>query len=278
MLTRVVTFTVGDRPDLVVRTHLALVSALAWAPAGCEIALVTDRPDLYGWFAGRIRLLPVGTATLDEWKGPHQDFWRSKLMAVRHAAAQGPAHLLYVDSDTLTRRPLHEMVASLEAGDVFLHAHERDLARGTRRGDRRMWRDLNGRTAAGFTFTAPCHMWNAGVIGLPAARRDRLERALALYDGLASTGFRDWLTEQLSLSVSLHETGRLRAAAPWITHYWGNKDGYLPDLEAQLGLFRRTMDPEAAAAHVRANPVEHPVLVRRRWWSRLLGRRLARRR
>ena len=139
-----------------------------------------------------------------------------------------------------------------------------------------MWRDLKGRTAAGLTFTAPCHLWNAGVIGLPAARHDRLERALALYDGLAGTGFRHWLTEQLSLSVSLQEAGRLREAAPWITHYWGNKDGYLPDLEAQLALFRRAMDPEAAAAHVRAHPIAHAVRVRRCWWSRLLGQRLAR--
>jgi hypothetical protein len=277
VLTRVFTFTVGDAHELVARTHLALLSALAWAPPGTEVVLVTDRPAQYAWLGRRIRLCVVDGDQLRAWRGAHDFFWRAKLMAILHVAEEAPGPLLYLDSDTLVRRPLDDLFAALAAGDVLLHAYEHDLARARRRGDRRLWRALRGRTAAGTTFAPPCPMWNAGVVGVGAGRLDRLARARELCDALLASGVGHWLVEQLAFCVSLGETGRLRAAEPWITHYWGNKDGFQPAIDAQLASFLcASLDPDAAALHVRRHPIHRPVRVHGRWWRKLLAAAAAR--
>lgn len=276
MLTRIFTFTVGDRHDIVARTYLALLSAIAWAPREAEVALVTDRPGLYRWFGDRLRLYPIDAATVRAWRGRHDYFWRAKMQSLIYAAAQSPANILYLDSDVLVRKPLDDLVTAVEGGDVFLHVEEQDLAKAKRRGDRRMWRNLRGRTAAEVTFADSCPMWNAGVIAVGAERHALLERGLEILDALNDGGFDHWLAEQLSVGVALRETKRIRPAEAWMTHYWGNKEGYQPDIDQQLVHFLCCgMGVDEAAAYVREHPILKPVLVRRsRWWQKAL-RRLA---
>lgn len=266
MLTRYVTLSLGERHDLTARAHLALLAAMAHAPQPAEFCLVTDRPELFRWFGDRLRLLIVDPDTLTRWKGRHGFFWRVELMTVVHAAAQGPAHVVYLDSDVLARRSLEGLVTGLAAGEVFMHLHEQDLATARRAGDRRLWRLVRGREG----FAAPCPMWNAGVIAVGADNHAVLDRALASLDSLMDAGVHHTLVEQLAISATFAATGRLKAAAGLMDHFWSNKEGYGRDIDRQLAeILYRGLDVEAAIAYVRAHPIIRPLVVRRRWWNRL---------
>jgi len=270
MLTRYVTLSLGERHDLTARAHLALLAVMAHAPQPAEFCIVTDKPELYRWFGDRLRLLVVDGPTLTAWKGRHDFFWRVELMTVVHAAAQGPAHVVYLDSDVLARKPLEPLVEGLAAGDVFMHLHEHDLASARRAGDRRLWRQIDGRDAAGVRFAAPCPMWNAGVIAVGAGNHAVLDRALAALDRLMDDGIRHNLVEQLAISAAFAASGRLRPADAWLDHFWSNKDGYGREIDRQLAeIHYRGMDVDTAVAYVRANPILRPLAVRKRWWNRL---------
>ena len=180
MLTRYVTLSLGDRHDLTARAHLALLNAMAWAPAPAEFCIVTDRPELFAWFGDRLRMLAVDAPTLKQWRGKHDFFWRIELMTVVHTAAQGPANVVYIDSDVLIRKPLNDLVAGLESGAVFMHLLEQDLAAATRAGDRRLWSLLRAREIGGVRFAQTCPMWNAGLIAVGSGNHQVLAQAMTL--------------------------------------------------------------------------------------------------
>ncbi len=268
MNTRFVTLSLGERHDLTARAHLSILTVMAWAPPGCEFCIVTDRPDLFAWFGDRLRTLAVDAATLRAWRGKHDFFWRVELMTVVHAAAQGPGNVVYHDSDVLMRRELTDLCAALSSGDVFMHEHEYDLAASRRAGQRRLWRQLAGRKVP-----PPCPMWNAGLIAVGAGNHAVLDQALITLDRLMDDGVAHTLVEQLAISQAFAATGRLRAGQPWMDHFWSNKDGYAVAIDRQLAqILTRRLDVETAIALVRAEPILLPLVVRRRWWSKLLIR------
>jgi hypothetical protein len=265
--TRFVTLSLGERHDLTARAHLSILSAMAWAPAGSEFCIVTDRPDLFGWFGSRLRILAVDAATVRGWRGRHDFFWRVELMTVVHAAAQGPAHVVYHDSDVLMRRDLSDLCDALASGDVFMHEHEYDLASSRRAGQRRLWRQVSGR------IPAPCPMWNAGLIAVGAANHGVLDEALRTLDRLMDDGVAHTLIEQLAISLAFAATGRLRDGRGWMDHFWSNKEGYAVAIDRQLAqILTRGLDVDAAVALVRREPILLPLVVRKRWWSKLLIR------
>ena len=271
MLTRYVTLSVGDRHDLTARAHLAVLAMMAHAPQPAEICIVTDRPELFRWFGERLRLLIIDAATLAAWKGRHDFFWRVELMTVVHTAAQGPAHVVYFDSDVLARASLAPLVEGLASGDVFMHLHEHNMASRRCSGDRQLWRQMVGREAGGVHFSAPCPMWNAGVIAVGAANHPLLGRALGALDGLMDGGIHHNMIEQLAISTVFAATGRLRPAAQWLDHFWENKAGYSREIDRQLAeIHYRGMSVDDAVSYVHSHPIIRPLRVRRRWWNRLL--------
>src|SRR5256885_2131931 len=79
---------------------------------------------------------------------------------------------------------LAPMVARIEAGEVAMHEPEQRLAAGKRRGDRALYALTGGRSWGGLPVDATTVMWNAGVVGVGAGRRDAVDRALAACDTL----------------------------------------------------------------------------------------------
>lgn len=273
MLNRFVTLSVGGKPDLTAWAHVSILSAMAWAPAGSEFCVVTDQPESFGWFGDRIKILHVDNATLRDWRGRHNFFWRVELMCVVHAAAQGPANIIYHDSDVLMRKDLASLCAALNEGDVFMHEHEYELSTARRQGQKRLWKQIGQRDVAGFHFAAPCAMWNAGLIAVGAQNHGLLIQALTLLDDLMDDGVHHTLVEQLAISTVFRATGRLRQGRPWMDHFWANKDGYAVAMDRQLAqILTLGLDVDSAAAMVRREPVELPMVVRKRWWSIMLAR------
>lgn len=273
MLNRFVTLAVGGQHDLTAWAHISILSAMAWAPPDSEFCVVTDHPESFGWFGDRIKILRVDAATLREWRGRHDFFWRIELMCVVHAAAQGPANIIYHDSDVLMRTDLANLCSALTDGDVLMHEFEYELSTAKRRGQRRLWRQVAGREVAGFQLTAPCTMWNAGLIAVGSANHALLHRALVLLDDLMDEGVRHNLVEQLAISTVFGATARLRQGRPWMDHFWANKDGYAVAIDRQLAqILTLGFDVDSAISMVRREPIVLPLVVRKRWWSILLAR------
>lgn len=263
----------GDRHDILARAWLSILTVLAWAPPGSRIAIVTDQPQRFAWFGDRLEVVTVDPATVKEWRGKHDFFWRVKLMSVLRLAELGPAHLIYLDTDVLVRKPLDDLVQALEAGDVFMHEREYDLSRSRRSGQVRLWKMVRGLQAGGLTVGSPCPMWNAGLVAVGAQHVGLLKRALDTCDGLMDQGVQHALTEQLSFSMALGSTGRFREGKAWMDHFWSNKDGYGAAIDRQLAhILIDRLDVDAAVAYVRANPILLPLVVRKRWWTKLLLR------
>jgi hypothetical protein len=261
-------FAFGDDNAVHSQAYLAILSLMAHAPADCEFVMVTDRPDNYHWFAGALTVLPVDASTLASWRGPHNFFWRMKMMAIRTAAGQDRVNLIYVDSDVVARRSLAPLCAALSQGSVFMHVQETVLAASRRRGQRILASRLANQTFSGFRITADTAMWNAGVVAVAAAHLHLLDDAIALCDALCAQ-VTDILLEQLSYSVALASTGALGPADGWIDHYWGNKRGYLESGNALLSaILIQQRSVEQAVALIRDHPINRPVSVRRRWWNR----------
>ena len=89
-----------------------------------------------------------------------------------------------------------------------------------------MWQQVRQQTFGGVRLHEDHVMWNAGVVGIPAARAAAsIALALRLCDDMSRQQVTPRLIEQLALSVALAETGPLQAAAPYIGHYWSTKAG-----------------------------------------------------
>ena len=269
MTARFLTFSLGDEPGYTARAHFAMLAMMAQAPAGSEFLLITDRPQHFRWFGDRVRVSGIDAATLRSWRGPQDFFWRIEIEVLRHAASFGPADLVYFDSDVLARRPVDELVQALGAGDVFMHLHEHDLASSPRRGQRELWHLVQSRIIAGSPVIPPAPMWNAGVMAVGQQNLALIDRVLAACDELTAAGITHFLTEQFAYSHVFAATGRLRAASPWMDHFWGNKPGYDQDIYQQLALIHcRGLSVSEAVAFVRDHPIVRPLMVRRRWWNR----------
>jgi hypothetical protein len=276
VLTRWLLMTFGDGDEHYAQAHLAALSLLAYAPEPREIVLATDRPQRFAWLsqAPGVRVAALDAATLERWKGAHGFFWRIKIELIRSHLAEGAA-LAYVDSDTIARRDLAPLVAALAGGAAMMHEREQPLAGSRRRGDRALWRGLGGRTFAGLAVDEAATMWNAGVVAVGPEGAPLIAHALEACDAFCAAIGTHSLNEQFAISLSLSSSGRLQAAREWIDHYWGNKPDHLVAIGRLLGrALGDGLDPLAAAALVRARPIQLPLHVKRPWWKKALARKL----
>jgi hypothetical protein len=268
-LTRYVTLAYGSAPELYRQSLMLLTSLVAYAPEPFDLVVATDRPECYAWFGTRVEIEFLDAKRLDAWRGPRPFSMRQKLELARLASAPNrnpPADAtVLLDADVVALQPLRAFVEQLRAGSLFMHKKEYVLSSSRRRGNRELWSSLRRlpAAAAGNGFRHDDAMWNSGVLALPAADRGLLDSALAMYDALGAAGVRHFATEQLVEGIVLGRTGRLKPAAPWFAHYWGNKPGYDVEISRRLAdAFIEGLTVKDAAARYRDNPIELPVEIR----------------
>jgi hypothetical protein len=267
-LVRYVTLAYGGRADVYRQSLMLLTSLVAHAPDPFELVVATDRPECYVWFGTRVEIEYLDAARLEAWRGPRPFSMRQKLELARLASEVDrkprAAAMVLLDADVIARRSLHDFVERLVAGRLFMHRKEYVLSESRRRGNRELWASLRRVPAAIATdFRRDDAMWNSGVLAVPAADRELLDSALAMYDALGDSGVRHFATEQLVEGVVLGRTGRLEPADPWFTHYWGNKPGYDAEIARRLAdAFVEGLTVTEAAARFRESPIDLPVEVR----------------
>ena len=277
MTVRYATLAYGDRDQIYRQASMLLLSLIAYAGEPRELVVATDHPEHFEWFDGLIRVHRITAQELEEWRGRDKFSMRQKLEVARVVAPESGA-LVLLDTDTIATRNLKPLVDGLAAGNVFLHRREFELGRTRRRGNLALWKEISTRTFAGWYFRPGDAMWNSGVIGMPAADIELVDQALLLYDAIAEAGIRHFATEQLVVGQVLGRTQRLREAAAWITHYWGNKARWDQEIAGRLDAAHAAgISPVDAAQALRRNPVSLPAEVRpgkfTKLWNWLLTRR-----
>ncbi len=266
-----VTFAIGDRRSVHRQANFAALSILARSPEGRppSIHIVTDEPGHYRWLERRVTIVPVGSATLTEWIGPHKFFWRIKLCAMQYVIVQSPGNLIYVDSDVVCRAPLQPLFDALAAGATFMHKLEYSLhAKGGRAG--KLWKKGRGKQFGRFEIDERSRMWNAGVVALPGElAQSRVTDALECTDAMSAAGIGGLLLEQCSLSLSLDRNADLLAAEPWFIHYWGNKTAWNALIAGFLSdALVRHVSIEDVCAQLRELELALPEVIRRTRFER----------
>ena len=241
---------------------MLLVSLLAYAPEPRQLMVLTDRPERFEWFGDRITIRRIDSLELESWRGPAPFSMRQKIEAAL-AAMPSTGALALLDADTLAAADLRPFVDALAAGTLLMHKREFELGARGRRGNRELWGQLRDRSFGRWRFEPTDAMWNSGVIALRTDDAPLMRDALELYDALARGGVRHFATEQLAVGRILGRTGRLAEACDWITHYWGNKAAFDPEITARLAdAARAGMTPTDAAEQLRRQPIALPAEAR----------------
>lgn len=190
-----------------------------------RIYVVTDSPAVYDNVPG-INIISVNSREIAEWKGKHNFFWRSKIMAMRMIAEKYPNdHLMYLDGDTFLKGSLDRVKTALDEGKAMMHLDEGCPGTRKRYGHYKMWEQINGNTFGGITIDSNYHMWNAGVVAISAKNlKSTLDTAISVCDDMLDAGVEQVVIEQYALSVGLYTHGKeMLAAERIISHYWHYK-------------------------------------------------------
>lgn len=208
------------------QANFAILSFLPYQTELHRIYVFTDYPEFYQHLQEYVQVVTVTQEQLTEWKGPHNFFWRVKIKAIEQLIQRHPQQpVMYLDSDVFLYRNPQELMAQLTAGTAFMHLREGKLSALKSKTEKRMWAQVNGMDFGSFRINARHHMWNAGVVTIPARQnQEAIQLALQICDNMCAQQVTPRLIEQFALSVALEETYDLQEAKPWIAHYWGNKD------------------------------------------------------
>ena len=234
------------------QANFSMLSFLKQPEKLAGITVVTDAPAFYRHLAAHVQVMAVDAATLHDWRGEFDFFWRIKIKALEAVARRQPGQaLLYLDSDTFLHGSLPELARRLTEGEAFMHEREGALAQLRSKTDRRMWQQVRQRDFGGLRIDEGHAMWNAGVVGIPAGQAAAtIALALRLCDDFSRAHVTPRLIEQFALSVALAETGKLQPARPYIAHYWSTKSEWNEHIAAFLlesHLQQRTVAEEIEA-------------------------------
>ena len=276
MKTRYVVLAYGEDELPFRQAWLLFVSLAAYADPLSEFVALTDHPERFRWFRGAVKADSLPADQLRAWRRGDSG-WRHKLEAERAMIPPGDGALVLLDSDIVAVQALGPFADELHGGAVYLHKPEYVIGASRRRGNRRMWEALRDRSFGAWRVLPTDVMWNAGVVALRSEDAFLVADALVMHDAIATAGADHPFLEQLATSVVFGRTQRVKPAAPYFVHYWGNKEGW--DVEIRRRMARaRDWTLSQAAEDYRQHPINLPLEVRptrlqkmRRWFRRRAG-------
>ncbi len=227
--------TFGNNPSIHLQAAFSIYSFLTNPKFLHSINVITDDEGSYVHLGSSVNIIKVSSDELAEWKGEHDFFWRIKIKAIEKVAHLYPNEpLIYLDTDTFLLANLSEVEESLINGQALMHENEGALSRKKSKTEKRMWRQVVGKSFGNTTMQPTDCMWNAGVVGIPNSQNGKeVELALAICDDMCKQGVTKRLIEQYALSLALEKTYGLAEAKAQIAHYWSNKEIW----NRQIGYF-----------------------------------------
>lgn len=192
-----------------------------------SINIITDAPHYYQHLKEYVQVVPVTEDQLNEWKGPHQFFWRIKIKAIEKICNQYlNKPVVYLDTDTFLYEDANALTKDLLT-TAFMHEEENILSKGRSKTENKMWQQVGLKTFGGIKVKESASMWNAGVVAIPNTKNgEDVSTALAICDDMCAAGVTPRLIEQFALSIALEHYYILKPASPFIAHYWSNKSDW----------------------------------------------------
>jgi len=154
---------------------------------------------------------------LEDWKGPHGFGYRVKLCCILKCAEVYPGNILYLDCDTIIRRPPAGLAARLADGCAIMYRREKLIGRFPQ------FDGFQTRLPGGddYRYGPDSCMFNAGVVGLRRSDAGAIRTALALCDALLEQGRGIHVCEQFAVSEAFRLAGlKMVEAHPAVAHYY----------------------------------------------------------
>lgn len=217
--------TFGNNAAIHFQAAFSIYSFLGYKESISNIHIITDAPDYYNHLQEFVKITVVSEETLQEWKGPHDFFWRIKIKAIEQIAKEYTGQpIIYLDTDTCLYENLDCILQALNQEKAVMYKDEGLLSQASSKTEKLMWRQIKEATFAGILMHGT-HMWNAGVVGIPNTKNGfECELALRICDEMCAQNVTRRLVEQLALSIALNHVYGLFPATGSIAHYWSTKD------------------------------------------------------
>lgn len=195
---------------------------------GATIVVYTDKPALLAPLqeAG----MPITFEVMDaerikQWRGAINFVHRVKIEVLLHFCAHYQGVVLYLDTDICLQSKLTPIWLHLEDGGRFMHVQE-GIVGSTQNP---VFFKLNH-------FLGSCQhplvanqqlannaMWNAGVLGFSTQALPMLQDVLQFTDSIYPL-YPKHIVEQFAFSIYMQQAGTVKAASPYILHYWNLKE------------------------------------------------------
>lgn len=197
-----------------------------------QVWIYTDNEAYFESFT--VCPVPIHYRTIDasqikEWRGATDFVHRVKIQILKDLAAIQPqANILYLDTDTEFLQPIDTVMQRIAKGQLFMHIDEGVI----REEGNPILKKLNKFLADNrsipvddgtINVSDDAVMWNAGVLGFRAADAAMLNDVLGVTDVLHKK-YQKHIIEQFAFSLIFQNKQQVKAAYPYIMHYWNLKE------------------------------------------------------
>lgn len=196
-------------------------------PRDTEIWIYTDKP---GWFRSlKGCMLPLNYREADsqaikKWRGGIDFVHRVKIEILKDFTLNRKGNVLYADTDMVFTHSIDKVLDDLGKGVLYMHIMEGRISRKTNP----IFRKLNDHLVTGNIQLngkpmQDMNMWNAGVLGFNTKYTHLLDEVLAFTDR-EYPKFPKHVVEQFAFSAYFQDKQQIKAAAPYMLHYWNLKE------------------------------------------------------
>lgn len=195
-------------------------------PGSTTICIYTDKPERFRELGSS---LPLEFRTMDrdiiaKWRGSINFVHRVKIEILLDFTAKHSGNILYADTDVVFTWPPEKMFEDISAGKLYMHIREGKVSDA----GNPIFRKLNNYLSSkqlmlNGSLLHEMDMWNAGVLGFNTNQKTLLDDVLSFTD-LHYPRFPKHVVEQFAFSAYLQSAADVKAAAPFIFHYWNLKE------------------------------------------------------
>lgn len=193
-----------------------------------EIWIYTDNT---GWFSSfkdcrlPLNCKAIDNNTIKKWRGKIDFVHRVKIETLKDFTGNKKGNILYLDTDVVFMHSIDKMMQDINEGKLYMHIMEGIISEESNAVLRKLNKYLQkggGRALEGKPLQSMA-MWNAGVLGFNTKYTSLLDEVLAFTDNEYAK-FPKHIIEQFAFSVFFQLENTVKAAAPYIFHYWNLKE------------------------------------------------------
>lgn len=192
-----------------------------------EIWIYTDKPEWFREFKDcplNLHYREVNNDLIKQWRGDINFVHRVKIETLKDLVSTKSGNVLYIDTDIVFTHRIEKLFAGIAEGKLYMHICESKVSDKANPVLRKLSNYLTGaQLQLNGKPLNDMAMWNAGVLGFNTKHKALLDEVLTFTDR-EYPKFPKHVVEQFAFSVYFQDKGDVKAAAPYIFHYWNMKE------------------------------------------------------